>query len=162
MQLYFNGDNYSYVHICTNKQLFVSKTIFESRYIKLIFQLSLIKKKVTVIADIGDNMRAIRKHLGVTQERLAELSGLSVNFISRLERTNDQNVSLKSLRRIANALQIPITQLLENTNFNNNEPSETQNNYYKVDQLCFELKSKDPKIAIELTDSFLNILKYTK
>ncbi len=56
-------------------------------------------------------MRAIRKHLGVTQERLAEeLSEyLSVNFISRLERTNDQNVSLKSLRRIANALQIPIT-----------------------------------------------------
>lgn len=44
MQLCFNGDNYLYVHICTNKQLFVSKTIFESRYIKLIFQLSLIKE----------------------------------------------------------------------------------------------------------------------
>ncbi|MCD7117317.1 helix-turn-helix domain-containing protein [Limosilactobacillus albertensis] len=117
---------------------------------------------MTVIADIGDNMRAIRKHLGVTQERLAELSGLSVNFISRLERTSDQNVSLKSLKRIAAALQIPITQLLENTDFNNNEPSEVQTNFSKVDQLCFELKSKDPKTAIELTDSFLKILKYTK
>lgn len=107
-------------------------------------------------------MRAIRKHLGVTQERLAELSGLSVNFISRLERTSDQNVSLKSLKRIAAALQISITQLLENTDFNNNEPSEVQTNFSKIDQLCFELKSKDPKTAIELTDSFLRILKYTK
>ena len=61
--------------------LYKNRRKYESRYIKLIFQLSLIKKKVTVIADIGDNMRAIRKHLGVTQERLAELSGLSVNFI---------------------------------------------------------------------------------
>lgn len=138
------------------------KNIYEYSYISIFFQLSLIKKKVTVIADIGDNMRAIRKHLGVTQERLAELSGLSVNFISRLERTSDQNVSLKSLKRIAAALQIPITQLLENTDFNNNEPSEVQTNFSKVDQLCFELKSKDPKTAIELTDSFLKILKYTK
>ncbi len=138
------------------------KNIYEYSYISIFFQLSLIKKKVTVIADIGDNMRAIRKHLGVTQERLAELSGLSVNFISRLERTSDQNVSLKSLKRIAAALQISITQLLENTDFNNNEPSEVQTNFSKVDQLCFELKSKDPKTAIELTDSFLRILKYTK
>lgn len=34
MQSHFNSDNYLSVHICINKQLLQSKTIFESRYIK--------------------------------------------------------------------------------------------------------------------------------
>lgn len=45
MQSHFNSDNYLFMHICINKQLLWSKTIYESRYIKRIFQLSLIKKE---------------------------------------------------------------------------------------------------------------------
>ena len=58
------------------------------------------------ILNIGENIRAFRRSLGITQEKLAEESGLSVNFISRLERTSDQNVSIKTLNKIANAMQI--------------------------------------------------------
>lgn len=112
------------------------------------------------ITDIGDNIRATRKHLGVTQERLAELSGLSVNFISRLERTSDQNVSLKSLSNIANALQVPVTQLIENTKTIDNESAASQNKISAIDKLSFELKSKDPRAATELAESFLKILKH--
>ncbi|MBB1122457.1 helix-turn-helix transcriptional regulator [Limosilactobacillus sp. Lr3000] len=111
------------------------------------------------MTDIGDNIRAIRKRYGVTQERLAELSGLSVNFISRLERTSDQNVSLKSLNKIATALQVSLTQLI---NYQHNEPSKRTSNTPEIDQLCFELKLKDQQTATDLANSFLQILKYIK
>ncbi|MHA5136764.1 helix-turn-helix transcriptional regulator [Oenococcus oeni] len=54
---------------------------------------------------IGSNIRKIRKEEVLTQEKLAELSGLSINFIYRIERSNDQNISVKNLIMIAKALE---------------------------------------------------------
>lgn len=44
---------------------------------------------------LGAVIRDRRKAMKLTQEDLAEFSGLSVNFISRIERTGDQNISIK-------------------------------------------------------------------
>ncbi|WP_143812048.1 helix-turn-helix domain-containing protein, partial [Oenococcus oeni] len=41
--------------------------------------------------NIAKNIREIRIKEDLTQEKLAELSGLSINFVSRLERSNNQN-----------------------------------------------------------------------
>lgn len=43
---------------------------------------------------LGAVIRDRRKAMKLTQEDLAEFSGLSVNFISRIERTGDQNISI--------------------------------------------------------------------
>ncbi|TGD17455.1 helix-turn-helix domain-containing protein [Levilactobacillus suantsaiihabitans] len=49
---------------------------------------------VDINSIIGENIRTKRKILGLSQERLAEYSHLSTNFISRLEYTSNQNISI--------------------------------------------------------------------
>ena len=58
--------------------------------------------------DLGTKIRLFRKKVNMTQEELAEKSNLSVNYISRLERTNNQNISVNSLKAIAEALNIEL------------------------------------------------------
>ena len=53
--------------------------------------------------DIGSAIRKQRHRAGLTQEKLAEYSGLSVNFISKIERTEGQNISFQKLGNIADA-----------------------------------------------------------
>ncbi|GAJ26818.1 hypothetical protein JCM15457_1768 [Liquorilactobacillus sucicola DSM 21376 = JCM 15457] len=64
--------------------------------------------------NIGNNIRIQRKKSGLTQEKLAEYSGLSINFISKLERTDGQNISIKKLKSIADTLGVNIISLIEN------------------------------------------------
>ena len=50
--------------------------------------------------NLGEEISRRRREQKLTQEDLAELSDLSVNFISRLERTKDQNISIQKLDRL--------------------------------------------------------------
>ncbi|USI46882.1 helix-turn-helix domain-containing protein [Leuconostoc mesenteroides] len=61
----------------------------------------------------------IRKSKGLTQEKLAELSHLSVRTIQRLEAGDDS--SLETLRLVANALNVSVTELFESVNDENKE-----------------------------------------
>jgi transcriptional regulator with XRE-family HTH domain len=60
---------------------------------------------------LGDAVRAHRKQLKMTQERLAEKTGLSVVFLSLLE-NGHRTVSVDALLRIARALNLPLKDLL--------------------------------------------------
>lgn len=64
------------------------------------------------MANIGQEISRRRREQKLTQEDLAELSDLSVNFISRLERTKDQNVSIQKLDAIAQALNTTTPELI--------------------------------------------------
>lgn len=76
--------------------------------------------------NIGNIIRNRRKELGITQEELAELSNLSVNYISKLERVIDQNISLNSLNAVAEALQTTTVQLLKSRVSTNKKESSKQ------------------------------------
>jgi transcriptional regulator with XRE-family HTH domain len=54
---------------------------------------------------LGDAVRTHRKRLKMTQEKLAEKSGLSVVFLSLLE-NGHRTISVDSLLRIAKALGV--------------------------------------------------------
>jgi transcriptional regulator with XRE-family HTH domain len=51
----------------------------------------------------GDRIREVREHRKMTQDKLAELSGISKGFLSDVE-NNNRNVSSENLLRIATAL----------------------------------------------------------
>jgi transcriptional regulator with XRE-family HTH domain len=53
-----------------------------------------------------------RKELNLTQEKLAESSNLSINYISRIERGTSSHISAISLYKIANALNMPMEVLM--------------------------------------------------
>lgn len=107
--------------------------------------------------NIGDNVRRERIQHGLTQEQLAELSDLSLNFISKIERLDNTNISVNSLNAIANGLGISTYELLEGTNKGN--PSKRRK---KVDLLSRQLYKLDPDLADELCDSFLKVIRIVK
>lgn len=59
----------------------------------------------------ANNLKKQRYKLGVSQERLAELCGLHRTFIGLIERSN-RNITLKNAKKIADALQVDIKDLL--------------------------------------------------
>ncbi|MCM3430739.1 helix-turn-helix domain-containing protein [Brevibacillus invocatus] len=57
------------------------------------------------LKNVGDRIRTIRKHRGLTQESLAEKTGLQNTYISDVER-GDRNISLETLEKIVQALEV--------------------------------------------------------
>lgn len=58
-----------------------------------------------IVAQFGRNLRAYRKQRGLSQEKLAELSGLHRTYISGLE-LGKRNPSITIVARLAEALEI--------------------------------------------------------
>ncbi len=54
---------------------------------------------------IGVRMKSLRRGRGLTQERVAERTGLSVNYLSRIER-GLENPTLDTLLGLAKALKV--------------------------------------------------------
>ncbi len=65
----------------------------------------------TVLKNLGLKLKYERLKKGFTQEALAEDVGVHEKYISLLE-NGKQNLTLKTLNRIANALEIDIYKLL--------------------------------------------------
>ena len=91
-----------------------------------------------------------KKHLsGMTQEKLAEYSNLSVNYISKIEREKKQNVSIEKLVDICNALNISVEEILDskhNLSIKNLPPNAIELITYlrdsdnsNIDEICEQL-----------------------
>ena len=57
-------------------------------------------------------LRRLRTKRGLSQQGLAENAGLSREYVARLE-TGQHNPSLATLQKLAKALGVPVTALLE-------------------------------------------------
>jgi transcriptional regulator with XRE-family HTH domain len=60
---------------------------------------------------LGVNIRAERKRIGWSQERLAEAADLHPVYVGSVER-GEENVSIDSLARVAKALKVSIGDLV--------------------------------------------------
>lgn len=60
----------------------------------------------------GSNVRKYRLNKDMSQEKLAEKSGLHRTYISAVERGN-RSISLDNIKKIANALEIKIFMLFQ-------------------------------------------------
>lgn len=64
-----------------------------------------------LIQTVSKNLKAERLQAGLSQKKLAEKSGLSIRYLSRLE-TNPQNFRIDKVAIIAEAMGIPPARLL--------------------------------------------------
>lgn len=110
---------------------------------------------------LGERIRFYRKSQHMSQEKLSELANLHPTYIGQLER-GEKNASIETLYKICNALDVPITTLLEkideykasgfpfkptkisDSNFSNttitiNNPNQTAN----IPLIVYELLSKE-------------------
>jgi len=61
---------------------------------------------------IGENIRAQRRALKLTQERLAEKADLHPVYLGQVER-GEESASVRALARIARALKVSLKELVE-------------------------------------------------
>ncbi|MCP1187465.1 helix-turn-helix domain-containing protein [Paenibacillus sp. 1781tsa1] len=81
----------------------------------------------TLRISVGERIRAIRKAKGLTQQQLAELSGLDDAYIGSLER-GERNFSIDTLEKVIKALKIQTNDLFPIEY----EYAENQINYQKA------------------------------
>lgn len=60
---------------------------------------------------VGERIRTIRKAKGLTQQQLAELSGLDDAYIGSVER-GERNFSIDTLEKVLTALNVSISELM--------------------------------------------------
>ena len=70
------------------------------------------KEKLEILQQFAQNVRVHRERLGVSQEKLAELSDLHRTYIGSIERS-EKIPSLITIVKIAKALKINISQLID-------------------------------------------------
>lgn len=75
--------------------------------------LALEQKPQKLAIALGDNMKLYRKQKGYQQNELADILGVSPNYISLIE-SGKKYPSLKTIAAIANALSVSVTDLLTN------------------------------------------------
>jgi transcriptional regulator with XRE-family HTH domain len=67
---------------------------------------------MTILQKFGSRIKQFRSAKGITQEKLAELSCLSRQYIGDVER-GTRNISLINIEKIATALELTLSELLK-------------------------------------------------
>ena len=76
----------------------------DTRYVRGLKETSLLREK------FGNHVRLLRGERGLTQEQLAERAGISVDFLSLIERGKN-SPSFDNLEDLAQALEVTVAQL---------------------------------------------------
>jgi y4mF family transcriptional regulator len=88
----------------------ISVTIFCDFFLRIWF-LSFIFAKITIcwdMSNIGQQIKERRKSLKVTQRQLAELAGIGINTLTKIER-GEANPSLSILNKVLDTLGLELT-----------------------------------------------------
>ena len=105
---------------------------------------------------IGRRVKEIRKQLHVTQAQLAEMTDLSISYISHIE-TAQKKASLESLVRIADVLGITVDELLNGNQLNN--PTEYQTD---IDLVMADCTPSEKRLMYEIIQATKVILRNNK
>lgn len=84
-----------------------------------------------IAKELGLRIRYYRKERRLTQEKLAEICNLHPTYIGQLER-GEKNATVESIYRIAKGLNIPISRLLENVEYLENDSSSIPLTIYQL------------------------------
>lgn len=92
---------------------------------------------------IGQRIRNYRTVRGLSQERLAEISGCHPTYIGQVER-GEKNATLESIEKIATALGVSLSRLFENLGAADSEESNIIPELYEL----ISSKAKDGQKGI--------------
>lgn len=107
---------------------------------------------MNISVELGIRIRYLRKEKHLTQEKLAELCNLHPTYIGQLER-GEKTATIESIYRIAKGLNVPITRLLENIDYSDNECSNIPLDiYHQLLALPHDKQENIQKILLEIID----------
>ena len=67
-------------------------------------------ERKSILIAFGQRVKELRMNKGISQEKFAELADVHRTYIGMVERA-ERNVTLKNIEKIANALNISISEL---------------------------------------------------
>lgn len=110
---------------------------------------------MSIYKELGKSIREIRIGLNLTQEKLAELAGLSSNFISQIERGRNK-CSLDTIHKLSIALNTPLPELFSFIS----TPTKTKDIYQKrIEMLLNKLQKKDKKLLLDISEDVFRKIK---
>ena len=62
---------------------------------------------------IGKNIKRLRQEKGLSQDKLSKLADLSLNTVVKIELDDSPNPTIKTVQRIAKALEVSVDDLLK-------------------------------------------------
>ena len=65
----------------------------------------------SLLAQFGARVRVLRRERGLSQEELADRANLHRTYVGSIER-GERNVALLNIKRLADALSVPIEELV--------------------------------------------------
>ena len=101
---------------------------------------------------LAENLKNKRRKMGLTQEKLADKAGMSLQYLAMLELAH-KFPSGEMLERLANALDLETHELLAVTPSANNELELLRNNI-----IC-EVKTLNETLANDITENVVNVIK---
>lgn len=110
---------------------------------------------------LGTNIAALRRKRKMTQEQLADQSGLTVNYLSKIERGLAQNFSAINLLKIARALNTSVDDLAAGTQPRKHPVGSHPNRdelLFLLDQMSFQDSEDMAKLLVKM----LKIMKRQK
>lgn len=110
------------------------------------------------MGNISNLVRDQRNKLGLTMEEVAKKAELSQGFLSKLENDGYEpaNLSLDTIIRLANALNLKVKDFLDNLKIIDSEQSPALNVYLRTK---FDIKNK---ADVEMIEMLINRLKHEK
>ena len=103
--------------------------------------------------EIGRRVRKLREERHLTQEALAEAAGVSVPYVSHIER-GIKKPSLGTLLRLSAVLGVTVDTLLRG-----NQPAEANAFYSDVQELLDDCSQKERKVLLEIAAAVKQVLR---
>jgi len=101
---------------------------------------------------LGKRIKQARKMKTLSQNALAEKTGLTPNFIAKIE-GNNTSVSLKTLVNIANALEISLDYLMLNDITMLEQGKKTSTDLF-IDNMLQDFSESDKELLIDMINVF--------
>ena len=105
-------------------------------------------------SDVGDRINILRKQRGLTREKLAEMSDISVQFLADIEKGR-KNMTVTTLRKVANALLVSTDYIV------NGIPENFEYNF-EINELLKTLDVKSKSFALEILRIYASAVKSAK
>ncbi|ASA24926.1 helix-turn-helix domain-containing protein [Paenibacillus donghaensis] len=103
-----------------------------------------------VVKRVGDRIRRLRKDKGLSQEQLAELSGLHTNYVGQVER-GEKNLTIETLQKIVGGLGVSLEEL-----FRYLDPMERKDTLGQIVEMLSERSAQDQVMALRVLQTVLD------
>lgn len=103
-----------------------------------------------VVKRVGDRIRRLRKDKGLSQEQLAELSGLHTNYVGQVER-GEKNLTIETLQKVVVGLGVSLEEF-----FRYLDPMKRKDTLGQIVEMLSERSAQDQVMALRVLQTVLD------